>query len=60
MSTDFTLEELSFLLQSASYSKKRFEEYDYENEEMRKSQILEAENIIKKVRTMIATYQSYE
>lgn len=53
MSTNFTKEELNFLLQSATYSKIKFEKYNYESEEIRKKQVLEAENIIKKIRSMI-------
>lgn len=53
MSKDFTQEELDFLLQSVTYSKKKFEEYDYDSEAMRKIQIEKADLMLKKLREII-------
>ena len=53
MERKFTVEELNFLLQSAIYSKKKFEEYEYESTEQRNEQIRKAEEIIAKIRTIL-------
>lgn len=53
MSKDFTPEELGFLLQSVTYSKKKFEEYNYENEAMRKIQLEKTDLMLKKLREII-------
>ena len=53
MENNFTTEELSFLLESVTYSKKTFEEYSYENSERRKEKITQAENMIVKIRALL-------
>lgn len=51
MKIEITKQDVEILIESLTYSKQKFEEYDqYPNEEYKKTRILEVENLIKKLK----------